>query len=455
MLAPPRLLCFAALIVPATLHAQLDWRATLPGPGARFGTPMVVDPTGPGLLLYGGNGGNGTSQSDMRRWYRGVWQTISSTNTPGPRSGHGLAADLARQRVVLFGGTDGLLFFGDTWEWDGLIWTRLQPLTSPGPRVVHAMTYDATRSNTVLFGGTQGTFPFLTRVNDTWTWSGGQWTQMTPTVSPPYDVSNMVFDEAAGVVVVVEGGGATTYEWNGSNWRNAGGTLPGSSGVLAYDGARQRIVWYGGLDRYIGPLPDVRERTGTNWVLRTTANAPPMRTSPLFMFDPDTRQILCYGGIDYTQPSPGHFSDAWLLGPVHPADVTMFGIGCMGSGGMPQLTARNLPWLGDSLQIACGNLPQAGAPVVLVLGNSNQTWGSGRLPYQLGFGQPGCQLLVSLDADLLFAAAGPELITWLPIPASLTLAGVDAFEQGFVFDPAANAVGLSVTQGLSVRIGSR
>jgi hypothetical protein len=41
---------------------------------------------------------------------------------PSPRNHSALAFDRARDRIVLFGGHDGELVFGDTWEFDGQAW---------------------------------------------------------------------------------------------------------------------------------------------------------------------------------------------------------------------------------------------------------------------------------------------------------------------------------------------
>ncbi len=69
------------------------------------------------------------------------------------RCGHALAYDVARQRVVLFGGGGNTGVLSDTWEWDGSNWTQRAPTNSPSSRVYHAMAYDAARQRVVLFGG--------------------------------------------------------------------------------------------------------------------------------------------------------------------------------------------------------------------------------------------------------------------------------------------------------------
>jgi hypothetical protein len=53
----------------------------------------------------------------------GAWRTVAGA-APTPRGGHAMAYDLARQRIVLYGGfTNEAPRLADTWEWDGADWT--------------------------------------------------------------------------------------------------------------------------------------------------------------------------------------------------------------------------------------------------------------------------------------------------------------------------------------------
>ncbi|MBI3892210.1 MAG: hypothetical protein HY303_11855 [Candidatus Wallbacteria bacterium] len=73
---------------------------------------------------------------------------------PAARSGHAMAYDAARGRVVVFGGQDsGGNYLGDTWEWDGGSWYQRSPATSPAPRALHSLAYDSVRSGTTRGSG--------------------------------------------------------------------------------------------------------------------------------------------------------------------------------------------------------------------------------------------------------------------------------------------------------------
>jgi hypothetical protein len=71
---------------------------------------------------------------------------------PKPRSGHALAFDAARGRIVLFGGDAAGSLFNDTWEWDAENWTQVAD-SGPSARQGLAMAYDTSRQRIVLFGG--------------------------------------------------------------------------------------------------------------------------------------------------------------------------------------------------------------------------------------------------------------------------------------------------------------
>src|SRR5919202_6443541 len=74
---------------------------------------------------------------------------------PSPRSGHAMAYDAARQRVVLFGGDTSVGRQSDTWEWDGRAWAEVAD-TGPSARSLHDIVYDDARQRLGLFCGKNG-----------------------------------------------------------------------------------------------------------------------------------------------------------------------------------------------------------------------------------------------------------------------------------------------------------
>ena len=63
-----------------------------------------------------------------------------------------MAYDPGTGQLVLFGGYDGG-FLDDTWTWNGSTWTQMTPATSPPARDSASMAYDPGTGQLVLFGG--------------------------------------------------------------------------------------------------------------------------------------------------------------------------------------------------------------------------------------------------------------------------------------------------------------
>ncbi|HEX5051943.1 MAG TPA: hypothetical protein VFZ65_09240 [Planctomycetota bacterium] len=454
-----------SLVAPAA--AQLGWQQ-YPGshPSARHEAALSADPTGGGLVLFGGSSNSGLL-ADTWRWTGAQWLSLAPANSPPARYGARMASDTARGVVVLFGGflenynlPNPIVPLGDTWEWDGTDWNQRVPTGSPSPRWGHAMAYDSLRGRTVLFGGTDATNPWLA---DTWEWDGNHWRlRPTPTPVPGQVNHSMAFDAARGVCVRTDGlvlAARATWEWNGVAWRKAG-AMPAAStpcfgGRMVYDEARRRVVWYGGADNNGNALPiGVWEWDGQDWTPRTTATAPPHRYWHMLAYDPASGETIAFGGRDDSQPAlQQRKSDTWRLAPVYPASTMAFGTGCAGSLGVLSIDSVDRPWLGTTFHVDWTNTPPASV-VVLVLGWSSQVWSGTPLPLALGaIGMTGCSLFAAVDHATPLASAGGALQQDLVLPNVPAVLGLDLFLQGFGFDATANPAGLTASNGLALRLG--
>ena len=79
------------------------------------------------MLLHGGGtregGGSYRELDDMWEWNGTEWRMLAIEGpSPGARTGHAMAFDAVRGRVVLYGGSRGPTMRADTWEWDGQHW---------------------------------------------------------------------------------------------------------------------------------------------------------------------------------------------------------------------------------------------------------------------------------------------------------------------------------------------
>jgi len=141
----------------------------------------------------------------------------------------------------------------------------------------------------------------------------------------------------------------------------------------------------------------------------------------------------------------------WTGSPGH---YEVYGSGCNGSAGTPQLGWYGMPLAGTSFDVHLDRAPANGA-AVLAFGTSNTLENSTPLPYSMAsLGAPGC----SVQASLLVAVFAPtdatghtSLVSSMPnVPI---LAGFPFYNQWFCIDASANALGLTVSNGGAATVG--
>jgi hypothetical protein len=178
-------------------------------------------------------------------------------------------------------------------------------------------------------------------------------------------------------------------------------------------------------------------------------------SSGSYMFRGDLVQLIVYGRV--LPPAEIATVEAWLAGRVDTARTMTYGQGCPGSAGTPRLQAEagSLPRPGATFRTETLAVP-AGAPVFGLFGFDDTYYrGSLSLPYPLAaLGIPQCVLYVS--GDVVVPVANPAgRATWsLVIPADPSLLRSCFHLQHVVFDPAANAFGLTVSNALTATIGN-
>ena len=132
------------------------------------------------------------------------------------------------------------------------------------------------------------------------------------------------------------------------------------------------------------------------------------------------------------------------------------GAGCNGTAGQPELGWFGMPMAGSSFNI---HLDRAmpGNFALLSFGDSNTFEGSTPLPFSLApLGAPTCSVLGSLIATL-FSATDPltgQSVVTVTLPPNPTLAGFLFYNQWFCLDPAANALGLTASNGGAATVGA-
>jgi hypothetical protein len=287
-----------------------NWAQESPAtaPSSRASPAMAYDAAHQQVILFGGDAN--AVLADTWIWYRSSfanWAQDSPSSIPSARINHAMAYDSLDGQTVLFGGYNGSISLGDTWVWNGINWTQKSPITSPPPRYDYAMVYDAAHGQVVLFGGVYQYF-FVGEVatqilGDTWIWDGANWTQKSPTTSPPARYAHaMAYDAAHGQVVLFGGlntGSSIigdTWVWDGTNWTQKSPTTNPTarySHAMAYDSAHANAVLFGGNNG--SALADTWLWNGVNWS-QPPGTAPPARYGHAMVYESSQQQVVLFGG---------------------------------------------------------------------------------------------------------------------------------------------------------------
>lgn len=231
-----------------------------------------------------------------------TWQPFTSiTPTPAGRVSFGFAYDSHHRHAILFGGrTFGGTYTNETWRYDGANWTQLSPSTSPPGISSSMMAYDSARQRIVLFGGANS-FGFSAQ---TWEWDGSNWQQRIPNVSPPArNGSAFAYDTVRRRIVMFAGWNGTrmqdTWEYDGATWTQiATASVPSarSDNWMAYDEGRRRMVMYGGYNDVSLFLGDTWEYDGTNWTQVSPTNTAGPLADAGITYDRGRGTIVMFGG---------------------------------------------------------------------------------------------------------------------------------------------------------------
>ncbi len=421
---------------------------TLPG---RLGyAAMETDVTG-NVLMFGGRPFLPSGFVTNRTWtFNGTHWTLRTPATSPPASwGSRLVLDTARNVVVLYGGYQISETYppqDQTWEWNGTTWTQAFPVHTPAGLGWHGMSYDSLRNRVVVFGGIRQD---QIDTGETWEYDGVDWTRITTVNSPgPRRGHGMCFHAGIGRTVLFggihaqTGGNDTTWVYDGSDWspRTILGPKPAArlGGNLVADSVRSVCVLTGGTTQ--SPLAlagDTWEFDGTLWVAVPTAIT--ARDGSAMAFDANQRLMILHGGMTATML----FDDSsWAYG----AQSGTLGVGCVGTHGVPSLTALDAPRLGQSYTTTLSNLDPAINLAILMFGFTSSSGVS-----LAAYGMPLCSLFTTPDITLgVVGAGGTANWVWPTVAGAL---GTSLYGQALAFDPGANAAGLTVSNAIRATVG--
>jgi len=288
------------------------------------------------------------------------------------------AYDASTNEVVLFGGTWGSGGGPNTtWTWNGSSWQQQSSATSPQGRYGAAIAYDPANQTVVMFGGYLSCGTCVGSSNSTWIWNGTNWVKPSPATSPsPGSYEAMVFDQALGEIVLYTDSG-NTWTWNGNTWTELSpASSPGALCMesMAYDPSSQTVLLFGGGDNSgnvpvnatcAGPgfpaLDSTWSFNGTTWTKLSPSTSPPSRFSAAMAYDPNTSQVVLFGGCDGINGSTGQcnaLTDTWTWDGSN----------------WTQATPQSSPPTDPGGQGTNGMVWDAGSDLMVMLGYYGSTW---------------------------------------------------------------------------------
>jgi hypothetical protein len=280
-------------------------------------------------------------------------------------------------------------------------------------------------------------------------WNGATWTQLGA-------------DAAAWRVLALEvrpdgeiwagGNSPSVARWNGSQWVVAGQDFsPGW--VYSLLGLPNGGMLAAGSFNPPGQnFHNIVSWNGSAW-LTIGSGVTSAGVNQTFVLDlarmVDGRIVLC-GWFDFAGGIPAQ--KVALLAPGCPASAASYGLGCVGSAGLVQLTATEWPMLGGMLRAEATGLSTY-ALAVGVFGFSQI-----QVPLASGhpLGVPGCDLLVADQILLTFHVGTGSVSTAIAIPLQAPLVGTSFYHQVIPveLDAAGNLQAITSSNALALTIGA-
>lgn len=460
-------LCGAALLLP--LSAQgLQW-VQHAGPQPVVASSAMVFDSARGVAVLCGYDPAGT-RFQVWEWDGLVWRDRSADlGALTPRGGFSMVYDPVRGGALLYGGYSSQTGFSDLWKWDGTAWTRLCDACPPGALGDPGLAFDAARGEVVLYGGSLHGSSSCNGIgcyqDATWTWNGATW---SPRGAGPHPrgTQGMSYDGARQRVVCWGGefrGGPCSrwscdvHEWNGITW-SAAPTAPSCPSAptwrqlpgQAYDTLRRRTVVAGGFDFTINvSLSDAWDWDGTCWT--RLPSLPNPRSACGFCYDDRNHRLVLFGGYDTTLQRWHH--DTWTL--CLPASHSEVGAGCRGAHTASPLLSPTPPRIGQQFCVTVSQLPVHGQPHYMLVGVSRSFWNNTPLPLSMSFlgMAPDCFLRTSIDVATLLL--GSPSATWCAtIPVSTNLLGSRFYLQAITPGPNGTLSGGAMSNAIEFRIGN-
>lgn len=289
------------------------------GPSDRWAASMVYDNDHGLTVLFGGVNTSNGPFGDTWIWNGNSWTEVSPATSPDARQHQAMSYDSVRAVTVMFGGRNGVtsgVLFDDTWEWDGSLWTQRSPTSIPPGRSAFAMAFHELENKTVMFGGYQG--DSISFLNDTWTWDGSDWTNVSHVGPVPMGRSNhaMAYDRARGVIIMFGGyrlDGTQlddTWQWSGSWTQLHPPQSPPAMNAhsMVYDTASETLLLFGGQVSNGTNTNTTWQWDGNTWMPLSPSASPPPRRLHAMAYDNSRGVTVLFGG---TSSGTDSLNETW------------------------------------------------------------------------------------------------------------------------------------------------
>jgi len=284
-----------------------------PPPQALYDFEMAYDAADSYVLLIGATttGGGTEGPTDLWSYANGTWEPLHPAVMPENCPGSMLSYDSHDGYVVFLGGMN---FGGEsspcsaanqTWSYHGGAWSQLAPALSPPGRFDGALVDDPADGYLLLYGGESGTCTIAYGwCNDTWRFSSGSWTQLTPTVTPsPRGEAGIAYDAAAGYVLLFGGTGPTgnlndTWNYSGGTWtplHPAHSPPVPTPDAFSYDSSDKEVV-YTTAYNFTGGQSEVAWTFSSGDWSQVASSGPIERLGAASADDPTDGRLLFFGG---------------------------------------------------------------------------------------------------------------------------------------------------------------
>ena len=303
-------------------NAETWTQITVPGPSPRYAHIAVLDPVRHQIVLFGGVGGGPEVwifAQDSR-----TWRAINPPGGPPFLASAAAVLDTEHDRMVIACGVSSPSYasssvVNEVWSFSSV--TQTWSSLPPGPSARWDLSAASDGKQAWFFGGF---FPGLVATNELWQFdfSTDAWTLLPAGPDAPSPRTNSGVGFLSGFVYVTGGhdqAGLTPGTWRYNiaepSWTEIETTgAPGAGAHFGYDVDKKcgtLLLAFGDHDDGIGvATTDVLTLSSPAEFSRLSAkNVPPLRRHAPLVFDPQTRTLLTFGGL---QGNSTMLGDTWI-----------------------------------------------------------------------------------------------------------------------------------------------